>query len=166
MKSPQRILLVGGLLIIVVGLVYGAAYNWLVGYDTLTTLRESYGAAVWAAASGDEATFGQALARGKQMNYRYVRVVDVHTHLIKVASLVLLLGLLYPLIPDPSKAVVRWVLVLVVGTVLFPLGVFLEIVTSSILAQAVAALGALMVITAFAALFLNISRGLPSETRA
>jgi hypothetical protein len=147
MNREQKWLVTGGLLLITVGLVFGVVYGWLVGHGTLLVLKESYGSALRAAAGGDAAEMRSGAQAGQEANYRLVRAVDVHTHIIKMGTVVLLAGLLWPLLGSARKT--RVALGLIGGAVVFPLGVFLEIYTHSMAAQAVAAIGAAVAILSF-----------------
>ena len=139
MSREQKWLVTGGLLLITAGLVFGLVYGWLVEHGTLLVLKESYGAALRAAAAGDASEMRSGAQAGQEANYRLVRAVDVHTHIIKMGTVVLLAGLLWPLLGSARKTSVA--LGLMGGAVVFPLGVLLEIYTHSTAAQAVAATG-------------------------
>ena len=147
MSRGQKRLVTGGLLLITVGLMFGLVYGWLVEHGTLLVLKESYGAALRAAAAGDAAEMRSGAQAGQEANYRLVRAVDVHTHIIKMGTVVLLAGLLWPLLGSAKKTSVAFGLM--GGAVVFPLGVFLEIYMRSMAAQAVAAMGAVAAILSF-----------------
>ncbi len=147
MNREQKWLVAGGLLLITVGLVFGVVYGWQVKHGTLLALKESYGSALRAAASGDAAQMRLGAQAGQEVNYRLTRAVDVHTHIIKMGTLVLLAGLLWPFLGGARKRSAA--LGLMGGAIVFPLGVFLEICTHSIAAKAVAAIGAAVAILSF-----------------
>jgi len=148
MSRGQRWLLGGGLVLVTAGLLFGLLYGWLVGHGTLLVLKDSYGAAVQAAAERNAAGMQAGLKSGQKANYKLVRAVDVHTHLIKMGTVLLLAGLLWPLAGNGKS----WRLAgaLIASAVIFPLGVFLEIYTHSRIAQGVAGLGAGLTILIFA----------------
>lgn len=147
MSREQNWLVTGGLLLITAGLVFGLVYGWLVEHGTLLVLKESYVAALRAAATGNTTEMRSGAQAGQEANYRLVRAVDVHTHIIKMGTVVLLAGLLWPFLGSAKKTSVA--VGLVGGAVVFPLGVFLEIYTHSVAAQAVAASGAGLALLSF-----------------
>ncbi len=147
---PQKWLIVGGLLLALLGLVYGLVYTYFVDHQTLPRLREHYRGAFVAAAEGDAARVETELEEGQAMNYRYVRAIDVHTHWLKMASVAILLGLILPLVQWNRKTRQVLALLFLAGGVIFPLGVFAQVVTDSVVPQAVAALGAALAIVSVA----------------
>jgi len=159
MSGCQRLLIVAGLTLVTAGLLFGFVYGFVVEHGTLLVLKEAYGASLRNAAAGDWEASRFAFASGRFANYILVRAVDVHTHLIKMATLVLLLGLLWPLIRSRASSRAA---AFVLGAVLFPAGVFAEIYTTSIMAKGLAALGAGIAILSLAAIFRGLLR--PSES--
>ncbi len=148
MSAQQRLILTG-VAMMLVGTLYGAVHNFLVDHETLLVLKETYQSAFMSAAAGDMAAAEQALETAKAMNYRYVRAIDTHTHIIKLATLIVLIALVYPLL-SWSEGIRRWLSRgFVAGAVMFPLGLFLQIYAQSILLRGLAAAGALLVIACF-----------------
>ena len=166
MKSPEKVLLGGGLLLLVAGLLFGAGYGYVVQHQTLLVLRESYRDLLASSAAGDAAGAQAALAQAQRMNYAYVRAVDVHTHMIKLASVVLLVGLMYPLVALSDTARRRLAILFLAGSWLFPAGVFTEIFSHRLLPQALAAGGALLVVASLAGIVLGLWRGLRQSARS
>jgi hypothetical protein len=138
---------------IALGLVYAAAER----YETFPLLQYRE---FWAAASTAGAAEYKDLSQSLQHDvFTYVRAIDAHTHLIKIATLVLLIALVYPVISLPEKRKRAIGLLLVAGNCIFPLGVLGEIFVPGWIPQAVAAAGALMVIVSFALMFYGLLRG-------
>jgi hypothetical protein len=160
MKSPEKALLAGGMLLLVAGLLFGAVYGYLAQHETLLVLRESYRTLLTASAAGDQPAVQAALERARRMNYVYVRAVDVHTHLIKMASVVLLIGLLYPFVALSERARRALAALFLAGAWLFPAGVFAEIFVSGLVPQALAAAGAAAAIAGLAGIVAGLYRGL------
>ena len=148
MSRGQSWLLKGGLVLIMGGLLFGLVYGWCVEHGTLLVLKDSYGTAVRAAADGNAEEMKAGLATGSEANYKLVRAVDVHTHFIKMGTVLLLAGLLWPLVGDGKALTIAGAMI--GGAVIFPFGVFLEIYTHSLIGQGVAALGAGLAILSFA----------------
>ena len=78
MKSPEKTLLTGGMLLLVAGLLLGAIYGYLVEHQTLLVLRESYRTLITASAEGDQPAAQAALERARRMNYVYVQIGRAH----------------------------------------------------------------------------------------
>ena len=149
MTVEQRRLIIGSIVLMLVGTVYGAVYTYVVEHETLLVLRETYKSAFVAAADGNMDAARAALERAKGMNYRYVRMIDSHTHIIKLATLVLLIALLYPLIGWQASTR-RWLAVgFTAGVVIFPTGLFLQMYSTTVVFRALAAAGAVLVIGCF-----------------
>ena len=80
--------------------------------------------------------------------YDYVRSVDVHSHWIGLAMLLIVFGVVFDRFSFPESRGMLLALMLVVGSVTFPLGVLLQTLDRGFLPQAVAAFGAGLVIIA------------------
>ena len=147
MTSVQRGIFIAALLLAAGGIGLGFVQAAMVGHATapVQNFRTQ-----WTAASQG--------ATVDPVSYRNVRVIDAHTHIIKLASVLLLIGLMYPLIAISERAM-RWLAVLfVAGSCLFPLGVVGEIYIDGLAPQAVAALGALLVLISFSVVLWGLSR--------
>ncbi|HSA93319.1 MAG TPA: hypothetical protein VLE48_09940 [Terriglobales bacterium] len=160
MKSPEKVLLGGGMLLLVAGLLFGAAYGYLVEHQPLLVLRESYRDLLASSAAGDVAGAQAALTQAQRMNYAYVRAVDVHTHTLKLANVILLVGLFYPMVALSEVMRRRLAILFVAASWLFPAGVFAEIFSPGILPQALAAAGAALAVASLAGIVLGLWRGL------
>lgn len=165
MLTGQKVLIVGGLLVSILGLCFGLVYTYLVDHQTLLVLKEDYQGAYVAAARRDSQGMQETLRETRRANYQNVRAIDVHTHLIKMASVVILVGLIFPFIRWPEGARKALAISLFAGAVVFPLGVFAEIFSDSIVPQAVAAGGALLAIASFAIILLGILHGIKDLSR-
>jgi len=126
------------------GLMYGRALE----HRTLLELREQYQGAFRAAAAGDMAEARAALRAGQRANSVHVRVIDAHTHWIKLATLILMVSAVLPLCGWSASGQRRFAAALLGGAVLFPAGVLLQVPFPGVSLQTVAAVGALLVIGA------------------
>ena len=158
MGNAQRNLILVGLLLILASSVGGVWYAFAVEHQTLLLLREQYEQAFTAAADHDMTAALAALGEGQHANYRYVRMIDAHTHVIKLASLLILIGLLMSVLGwnDQTRQRLAWVLG--IGVVLFPLSVLAQIYVSGPMFKAGAALGAIMIIAFMIALVAQLFR--------
>ena len=87
------------------------------------------------------------------------------THIIKLATVLLLVALVYPLVSLPEKRKQTLAIVLITGICVFPLGVLAEIKVRGRSAQAVAAVGALLVILSFGGIVWGLLRGSAARAR-
>jgi len=77
--------------------------------------------------------------------YSYVRYVDVHSHWIGLAMLLLLFGLVNDRIAATERGRLAVAISLVLGSMIFPLGVLLQAISRGPLGKGVAAAGAALV---------------------
>lgn len=163
LTRAQQWLIVGGLLVVLLGLVYGIVYNLRVEHQTLPRLREQHRGIFLAAAQKESVQVQEALAVAQMANYQYVRAIDVHTHLIKMASVSILLGLIFSLVKWDEKLRIALAVLFVSTAVVFPLGVFAQIFSTSVLLQTVAAGAALLAIGSLGFIIWGLARGLRKE---
>src|SRR5712692_3871612 len=164
MSGSQRTLTAAALLLVAAGIVVGFAHAAAVRYNTLPVLqyRAHWTAAALASQNGPR----DAIQAAEHKSYVYTRVVDAHTHIIKLATVLLLVVLVYPLICLPENGKRALAIAFLAGTCLFPLGVWAEIYVRGRLAQAVAAVGALLVILAFACMVWGLVRGAAAQAKS
>lgn len=144
----QRSLAVGALWLMLLGSAGGLLHGLATRHETLLQLREHHQSAFSLAGQGQVDAARSALQQGMHDNFRYVRVIDAHTHVIKLASLALMLSFIAPLLPLAHGRRRTLAAAFLAGTVLFPGGVLMQIWHPGIPFQAVAALGAVLVIAA------------------
>ena len=146
--NVQRSLAAGALALILLSSAGGLVHALCVEHETLLGLREHHQPAFIHAAQGDMPAAQAEMRRAIDTNFRYVRVIDAHTHVIKLASLAMLLAFLLPLLPLGGRWRNRVAAGFLCGAILFPGGVLLQVWMPGLVFQAVAALGALLVIGA------------------
>ena len=159
MSGPQRMLIRAALLLIAAGILLGFGHGLMVRYNTFPVLQyRAYGTAATLSSKDGPSELIQA---ARHQSYTYTRMIDAHTHLIKVATVLLLLGLVYPLcsVSEQRKRVLG--MTFLIGNCLFPLGVFAEIYIQGRSAQALAAIGALLVIASFAGMLWGLLNPAP-----
>jgi len=157
MSSSQRKLAAAALLLVAVGILFGFGHAVAVRYNTLPVLqyRTHWTAAALAAQHGPN----EAIQATGHKSYAYTRVVDAHTHIIKLATVLLVLALIYPLVALPEKRKRMLAIMFLAGNCVFPLGVLAEIYVRGRSAQALAAAGAMLVIVAFAGMLWGLLQG-------
>lgn len=162
MSAAQRTLIRIALLLVAAGIALGFFHATVVRYNTMPVLQYQ---AHWTAASPAAESGAEAAIRAAEyQSYTYTRVVDAHTHIIKLATVLLLIAILYPLIALPEKRRRMVAIAMVVGIFVFPLGVLSEIYLRGPLGPAVAAIGAMLVILSFAGLVWGLHRSSVSRT--
>jgi hypothetical protein len=156
MSSWQRTLTAAALWLVATGIVVGLGHTTAVRSNTLPVLqyRAHWTAAELASQNGPQ----QAIQAAENNSYTLTRIVDAHTHIIKLATLLLLLALVYPLIHLPEKQKRTLSIALLTGICVFPLGVVAEIYVRGHSAQAIAAAGAMLIILTFAGMIWGLLR--------
>ncbi|MFQ5696403.1 MAG: hypothetical protein ACE5HB_10475, partial [Terriglobia bacterium] len=97
-----------------------------------------------------------AYARAK---FEYVREVDVHSHWTGLAMLLLLLGVIFDHVGFAERKRFYLAALLVVGSVLFPLGVILQTVNRGLVPEMLAVLGAGLLVVALGAVAVGFANG-------
>lgn len=158
MTYSQRNFVLIALLMILVSTSAGAIFAFSVEHETLLKLREQYESAFVSAAANDLETASASLQHAEKLNYRYVRMIDSHTHIIKLSTLLLLVSLLIPGLGWRSNTQWGFALTLATGSILFPSAILLQVYVDGILFKAIAGLGALMVIGSMTMLVITLFR--------
>ncbi len=130
--------------------ISGGIFAFKVEQETLLLLREQYQAAFAAAMDHDIQAAQSHMREAQQQNFRYVRIIDAHTHYIKLSILLLLAGFLLLSCDWQRKSQLLVLSAMVAGIVLFPTSVYLQTLSPGILFQCSAAAGALLIITSTA----------------
>jgi len=144
----QRSLAVGALGLMLLGSAGGLVHGLSTGHETLLRLREQHRPAFTLAAAGNMDAAETELRLAIRHNFQNVRVIDAHTHVIKLASLAMMLGFVVPLLPIADRGRRALVLAFLSGTLLFPGGVLAQAWMPGVVFQGIAALGAGLVIAA------------------
>ena len=158
MSSSRKILIISGVTLAVWGMGFGLYYALFVEHQTLDKIGGSLAASFSNAASGDVIASRAALQTYADTQFDYVRSVDVHSHWIGLAMLLIVLGVAFDRVRfhENRKLLLAWALV--IGSVTFPLGVILQTLDRGRITQAVAAIGAALVIIALAIIALGFAR--------
>jgi len=162
-NRTQRLVFIAAFVFIACGIVFGFIHAWSVNHGTLLVLREQYKDGWLASTIQPSNPPDDPLSRAKQMNYRYVRVVDAHTHIIKLGTVLLLVGLVQPLVVLPLKRKRALAAMFIVGSCIFPSAVLAETSIKGPLPQIFAAFGALLVIVSFAGFLYGLMLGTSSQ---
>lgn len=159
MTGSGKILLFGGLALAAFGMLYGLQYALFVEHQTLDQMGGSLAQSFAAAASRDAAQSQSALVRYGDTKYDYVRQVDVHSHWIGLAMLMIVLGVVFNRVNFSEQIRQLVAFSLLAGSVLFPLAVILQTYHHGALTyKALAVVGPALVIAALMAVSWGFAR--------
>ncbi len=150
MSGARRLLLLGGIALALWGMSYGLWYAVFAEHQALDDIGASLAAGFSAAAERDSGAATDALGQYREAKYVYDRQVDVHGHWIGLAMLLIVLGIGFDRVEFSGRAKFLLALGLLLGAVIFPLGVLLQTVSHGPLPRAVAIAGSAMIIAALA----------------
>lgn len=155
----QRSLAVGALALMLLSSAGGLLHGLTVNHETLLRLREHHQPAFAHAAQGQMGAARSELQQAIRHNFRYVRIIDAHTHVIKLATLALLLSFIVPLLPLTDRGRRALAGAFMAGALLFPGGVLGQVWVPGAIFQSIAALGAGLVIAAMGTVVLGLFSG-------
>ena len=126
MNAARKLLVLGGILLAAFGMLYGLHYALLVEHQTLDTMGGSLSAAFVSAAQAQPTEAHAAVLRYASTKYVYVRQVDVHSHWVGLAMILIVMGLVFNRtgFRDPTALLIA--VAMLTGAVVFPLGVLLQ----------------------------------------
>ncbi len=151
MNNPRKLLIAGGTILAAFGMLYGLHYAVFVEHQTLDRMGGSLAGAFVHAAERHWDDSKLALIAYRETKYDYVRQVDVHSHWIGLAMLMIVLGVVLDDVAFGERARFGIALAMLIGSILFPLGVILQTTHALLLASALAIAGSALVIIAMAA---------------
>jgi len=145
-------LILSGLALAIFGMAYGLHYAVFVEHQTLDQMGGSLSQAFVSAAEGNLPQANQSLDEYAQHHFVYVRQVDAHSHWIGLAMLLLALGLVFDHVGFSLRVRSLLAAGIVLGCIIFPLGVLLETIDSGKIPQAIAVAGSALIIVSLAAI--------------
>jgi len=152
MSVARQVLLVGGFALATLGMIYGLHYALFVEHQTLDRMGGSLAQAFMQAAERRTAEVNDSVDQYAATKYAYVRQVDVHSHWIGLAMLLIVFGVAFDSLSFPEQVRTWIAAALVTGSFLFPLGVILQTVSgNTVYASALAIFGSATVTIALAA---------------
>ena len=141
MSGPRRLLIVGGIALAVWGMGYGLWYAVFAEHQALDKIGRSLAGSFAAAAERNPTGMESSLEQYREAKYSYDRQVDVHGHWIGLAMLLIVLGIGFDRVNFPERLKVLLALGLLVGAVVFPLGVLLQTMNHGPLPRGIAIVG-------------------------
>ena len=148
MSGSRRLLIVGGIALAVWGMGYGLWYAVFAEHQALDNIGASLAGSFAAAADRNPAGREASLEQYREAKYVYDRQVDVHGHWIGLAMLLIVLGIGFDRVKFSERFKFFLALGLLLGSVIFPLGVLLQTISHGALPRAVAIAGSALVIAA------------------
>ena len=123
--SARRLLVLGGIALILLGMVFGDIFAVFILHSNAGRIGENLLAATRAVAAQDAAGAGSAFERiGGLLENRGTKV-DAHVHMIDFGYLALLFALVQPYLLLSERTKMRLAQMLIAGGFLLPVGVFL-----------------------------------------
>ena len=156
-SMPGRMLLGGGVLLVLLGFLHGSYYaaadlynHEARDFDILSQMSSS-------AAEAETAAVDKALADYGQLQGEKAVNIAAHAHAIEFGLLAIMLAFFQPYVSLRETWKQRWAAVLLVGSLLLPVCVLLEL-NYGLIAGGLADIGGLLVIIALLAMWIGILR--------
>ena len=163
MSGARQLLILGGIALALLGMSYGLWYAVFTEHQELGSIGAALTSAFSAAAERNSIAAEDSLKQYKEKKYVYDRHVDVHGHWIGLAMLLIVLGIGFDRIGYSNKMKFLLALSLLLGAVIFPLGVMLQTFSHGPGPQAVAIAGSALVIASLAGITIGFAQGHPSS---
>jgi hypothetical protein len=164
MSSSRRLLIIGGIALAVWGMSYGLWYAVFAEHQALDNVGASLAGSFAAAADRNPPAMQASLDQYREGKYIYDRQVDVHGHWIGLAMLLIVLGIGFDRVNFSERSKLFLALGLLVGAVVFPLGVLLQTISHGALPRAIAIAGSAFVVAALLAATVGVVARDPSRT--
>ena len=158
MSPARRLLIFGGIGLALLGMIYGLWYAVFAEHQELDGIGTSLATGFSAAAERNSAVAQGALQQYRELKYTYDRHVDVHGHWIGLAMLLIVLGLAADRIRFGEQMKLALSSGLLLGSLLFPLGVLLETFSHGVVPRALAVAGSALVIVSLAVMGFGFAR--------
>jgi low temperature requirement protein LtrA len=139
-------------------MLYGLHYAVFVEHQTLDRMGGSLAGAFAHAAERRGDNSQRALTAYRETKYDYVRQVDLHSHWIGLAMLLIVLGVVFDEVAFAERARFAIALAMLAGSIVFPLGVILQTEHMAPLGSVLAIAGSALVIAALGATAVGFMR--------
>ena len=156
MTAAQKLLVVGGLALAIIGMSYGLYYALFDEHQTLEGMGMSLATGFAQAAERNLPEAHGAIDDYGAIRYEYVREVHAHSHWISLSMVLVVLGFAFNRMAFGERAQLLIAASLVCGSLLLPLGVILQTFPLGILAKIIAGIGSIAVIGGLAAATLGL----------
>ena len=166
MSGARRLLLAGGIALALWGMGYGLWYAVFAEHQALEEIGASLSTAFSGAAQRDAAQSGAALLRYKESKYIYDRQVDVHSHWIGLAMVLIVVGICFDKVSFSEKTKLWLAVGFLAGACLFPLGVLFQVYDRGPLPRILAITGSALEIASLCLITLGLARSQSSISRS
>jgi hypothetical protein len=156
--SARQLLLLGGLTLAILGMSYGWWYAVFAEHQALDGIGRSLSSGFQAAAQRNSVAADQALLEYREAKYVYDRQVDVHGHWIGLAMLLIVLAVGFDHVGFSEAWKLRLAWFLFLGSVIFPLGVWMQTWSHGPIPKTVTILGSILVITSLGGIVVGVFR--------
>jgi len=158
MSRGRRILILGGVALALGGMSYGLWYAVFAEHQALDGIGSSLAAVFGDAAERKPESAAVHLNQYRQAKYVYDRQVDVHSHWIGLAMLLLVLGIGYDRVAFSEKWKLMLAIGLLSGAFLFPFGVLMQTWSQNSVPRGLAITGSALVIVSLAGMVIGLAR--------
>lgn len=158
MNQGKRVLIVGGIALALLGMSYGLWYAVFAEHQALDGIGSSLAGSFGDAAQRRAESSANHLSNYREAKYVYDRQVDVHSHWIGLAMLLLILGIAYDRVGLAEKWKLLLAIELLIGAFLFPFGVLLQTWSHGPLPRGLAIAGSVLVIASLAGMIIGFAR--------
>lgn len=163
MSQSRKLLIVGGLLLVILGMNYGLYYALFDEHQTLESITVALARSFSLAAGKDMDSARAALDAYAAAKFEYVREVDVHSHWSGLAFLLILFGIIFDQVGYPEHVRRFLAGAMVTGSFLFPAAVLLQTMYQGGVPKALAAVAAALLIASLAAVAVGFARAKESQ---
>ncbi len=143
MNRAQRTMIASGLIIVLGGMVFGLYYALFAEHQHLAGMGTSLSTSMAEAASGRLADAQQSLSQYGDVRYNYLRNVHAHSHWSSLGIFLMLLGLALKAVHYDERVCMCLALLLIYGSVAFPMGVWLATLQLGLTAKVFSITGAI-----------------------
>ncbi len=159
MSGSRKLLLGAGLALTIWAMSYGLWYALFAEHQALVQMGNSVSTAFARAAERRMPEAQAALDAYAATRFGYVRHVDVHSHWGGLALLLLVFGAIFDGVRFDERKRFYLAAMLAAGSIIFPLGVILQVVDAGMVPKAIAVLGSSLIIVALALVALGFAQG-------
>jgi hypothetical protein len=156
-NSPGRMLLAGGMVLVSIGFLHGAYYAAVDLYRHEALDSSILAEIAKAATATDAEMVDHSLEAYGQLQGEKAVAIAAHAHMIEFGLLAMLLAFFQPYVALREGWKSRWAFVLLLGSVILPVCVLLEL-RYGLVAGGLADIGGLLVIIALLAMWIGILR--------
>lgn len=156
MTSANKTYIVGGLLLVLIGLIFGVYYAIFDEHQTLVAMRMAFAQSFFEAAAGNQAGVSENIEVFRANSFEYIREVSFHAHVIELGTLALIIPLFAHRIgwDDGRKLLIARLFI--VGSLAFTLGVLAQTLALSGVTQGLAVMGSGLVIACVGTLVVGL----------